>query len=49
MACHQQGEPKSMYHPTDGKDVEVIDSAPYSFDQSPHLSIVMGNQHLLEC
>jgi hypothetical protein len=23
MACHQQSEPKSIYHPTDGKDVEL--------------------------
>jgi len=49
MACHQQSEPKSIYHPTDGKDVEVIDSAPNSFDQSPGLSIVMENQYLIEC
>lgn len=35
MAFHQQGEPKSNYHSTDGKDVEVIDSSPNSFDQSP--------------
>ena len=49
MACHQQGEPKSIYHPTDGKDVEVIDSAPNSFDQSPRLSIVMENEYLIEC